>query len=148
MSTEKRKLKLQNADEVAAEVRRLRRGCGKVGNWSFQQICWHLNAAMTFGMSPGPHTPVQVDAAARAKLAEILAGGEITGVKAPERVVPPEQVPDEVVDQFLATLERFKTFPGPFAPHRLFGEVAHADYVRLQLIHASHHLGHLIPKEM
>jgi len=39
-------------------------------------------------------------------------------------------------------------FPGPFAPHRLFGEVAHADYVRLQLIHASHHLGHLIPKEM
>ncbi|HVT82031.1 MAG TPA: DUF1569 domain-containing protein [Phycisphaerae bacterium] len=147
MSAEKRLLKLANAEEVAGEVRRLRAGYARAGNWTLPQICWHLNTIMTFTMSPGPHAPLEVDAAAKAKLAQVLATGQVSGVKAPERVVPPEDVGEEVIDQFLGTLQRLQTFKGPFAPHRLFGEVPFDDYVRLHLIHASHHLGHLIPKD-
>ena len=147
-ATEKRKLRLQNADEIAAEVRRLRRRIFKGGELvAAAGLLWPLNTIMTFTMSPGPHAPIQVDAAAKARLAQILREGEVPQIKAPERVVPPEQVGDEIIEQFLATLERLKGFGGPFAPHRLFGEMPHEDYVRMHMIHASHHLGHLVPTD-
>jgi hypothetical protein len=147
MTVQKRKLKLADLDAVAAEVKTLRIGYFRAGNWSLPQVCWHLNTIMTYAMSPGPHAAVTADPAMQAKLAHILAEGEVSGVTAPERVVPPEQVADEEVDRFLATLSRFKEFDKPFPPHRMFGEMPRADYLRLHLIHCSHHLGHLVPAD-
>jgi hypothetical protein len=123
----------------------LRRGYTKVGNWSLEQICWHLNTVMTFTMRPGPHDAVAVDETAKATLAKILAGQPLPQVTAPERVVPPADAGTDAIDQFLATIERFKTFTGPYAPHRLFGDMPFSDYQRLHLIHSAHHLSHLIP---
>jgi len=102
---------------------------------------------MTFTMAPGPHAAVTVGPEARTKLAQILASGALSAVQAPERVLPPAEADAADVDRFLATLERFKSFRDPFAPHRLFGEMPFDDYVRLHMIHCSHHLGFLAPTD-
>jgi hypothetical protein len=144
---QKRKLILANVDEVAAEVRRLRKGYRKAGKWSLAQVCWHLNAVMVRTMAPGPHAAVEAGPEVRAGLAKILANGELPPVQAPERVVPAEEVGEVEVEGFLETLERFREFRGPFAPHRLFGEMGFEDYVRLHMIHCAHHLGFLVPAD-
>jgi len=144
----KRKLAFNDADAVAGEVKRLRVGYTRAGNWTLPQVCWHLNMVMTFTMRAGPHAAVEVGPEANAKLAKILEGGEIVGkIEAPERVVPPVTAGEGDVEAFLATLEKFKVFAGPFAPHRLFGEMGFEEYRRLHLIHCGHHLGFLAPDE-
>ena len=60
-------------------------------------------------------------------------------------MTPPPVCGDDAIDSFLATLERFKKFPGPIAPHRLFGHLADADARKLNLIHCAHHLSYLTP---
>lgn len=146
MSTmQKRKLNLANVDEVTAEVRRLRKGYQRTGEWSLPQVCWHLNETMTRTMLTKAVGAVEVKPEARAMLKKILEEGELPHVEAPKQVVPPEDAEGLEVDRFLETLERFRKFQGPFAPHRLFGEMAVADYARLHLIHCAHHLGFLVP---
>jgi hypothetical protein len=143
----RRTLNYATVDDVIADVRRLRRGYAKAGRWSLAQACWHLNATTGFIMRPGPHpepTPEQV--AGRARLQAILDGGQLpSGIQAPETVTPPADAPESAADDFVATLERVKTFPGPFAPHRLFGRLSDDEARRLILLHAAHHLSHLVP---
>jgi hypothetical protein len=142
----RRLLSFADTDAVAAEVRRLRRGWTKTGNWSLPQICWHLNRAMTFSMRPGPHPAPPVDPAAAERLHYMLKTGRPPdGIQAPDIAIPPAEVPEPAIDEFLATLETLKNFKGEFAPHRLFGVVSRDDYYRLHLLHSAHHLGFLIP---
>jgi uncharacterized protein DUF1569 len=139
-------LNFADTDEVAAEVRRLRKGWTKTGNWSLEQICWHLNRAMRFSMRPGPHAAPLHDPKAAERLAYMLKTGRPPeGIQAPDMALPPAQVPDAAIDEFLATLTALKSFKGEFAPHRLFGVVSHDDFYYLHLLHSAHHLGHLIP---
>jgi Protein of unknown function (DUF1569) len=142
-----RKLNFQDVDAVIAEVKRLRgTKCEKAGNWSLEQVCFHLNVAMNNTMRPGPHAPVEVSPELKARLANLLATGQMPGgLKGPEIANPPENVPDGTIDQFLATLEKLKTFKGPYAPHRLFGEISTSEFSKLHLMHSAHHLGHIVP---
>jgi hypothetical protein len=146
MSTmQKRKLNLANVDEVTAEVRRLRKGYQRMGEWSLPQVCWHLNEVLTRAMLAKPGAAVEVKPEARAMLQKILEEGEMPAVEAPQQVVPPEDAEGLEVDRFLETLERFRQFKGPFTPHRVFGVMAFADQARLHLIHCAHHLAFLTP---
>ncbi len=139
-------LKFENADAVVADIHQLRRGYRQTANWNLPQICWHLNMAMQTSMRPGPHEPIAVDEQRKAMFARILTGGHIPqGIQAPERAVPPANAPDASIDEFIGTLGKFKTFSGPFAPHRLFGSITDSDWIKLHLIHCAHHLGHLVP---
>jgi hypothetical protein len=144
---QRRQLRLSTTDEVIAEIERLRKGCRATGNWNLAQVCWHLETATRFRLAPGPYpanTPEQT--AARPKLEMILAGQQIPkGIEAPQVAVPPPVVGDEAIDACIATLRRFEAAKGPFAPHRIFGNLSDAEMRRLNLVHCAHHLGHLVP---
>jgi hypothetical protein len=142
----KRPLKFADADAVAADVRLLCQGYSQSGNWSLQQSCWHLAKALRSSMRPGPHEPVETGIVKKMQLRAILLAGRIpSGVKAPDHVVPPTDVPESAIEDFLAALEELKQFKGDFAPHRMLGNVGHEDFIRLHLIHCAHHLSHLRP---
>lgn len=134
-------------DEVIDEVNRLRRGYVQAGSWSLPQICVHLDKALQFRMQPGPFPPDTADQAAKKSLIpDILAAGKLPeGIKAPEPMLPPADCGEASIDSFLATMEKFKHFPGPIAPHRIFGHLTDADARRLNLIHCAHHLSYLTP---
>jgi hypothetical protein len=145
-----RTLHFETAQQVIDDVTHLRAaGYSKSGSWSLPQICWHLHATTSFIMRPGPHpepTPEQL--ANRARLHSILSTNQLpAGIQAPDAVTPPPDAPDSAVDDFLATLDRLQSFPGPFAPHRLFGRLSNDEARRLVLIHSAHHLSHLVPHQ-
>jgi len=142
----RRHLKFADADAVAAEVHRLRGGYERAGYWSLEQTCWHLNKAVYYSMQPGPHDTARAGLVKRLQLKVILATQRIPrGRRAPQRVMPPDQVEESVIDELLRTLQALKTFPGPFAPHRIFGKIDDERFFRFHMIHCAHHFGFLIP---
>jgi hypothetical protein len=144
---QRREINFADTDAVASEVKRLRGGgYTRAGNWTLAQICYHLNIALRSTMRSGPHQPVQAVPDAPEKVKGILASGKIPdGIRAPDQAIPPPNTPMTAVDDLLKALVTLKTFPGPFAPHRLFGELPTPDFRRLHLIHCAHHLGYLVP---
>lgn len=135
--------------DAVADVNRLRRGHVQVGNWTLNQICWHLVKATEFSMRPGPFPPMTPEQlAARPKLEMVLSTGALPGqINAPEQITPPAECTDAEMDRLAEVLEKARTFPGPFAPHRIFGELTHDEARRLRLVHAAHHLSHLVPTQ-
>ena len=147
MSDGRRQLNFTSEDDVIADVQRLRRGYTQAGAWSLPQMCVHLDKAVQFRMQPGPFAPETPEQTAKKSLVPgILASGKLPdGIKAPEPMIPPADCGDESIDSFLATLEKYRRFPGPTAPHRIFGMLAEPDARRLNLIHCAHHLSYLTP---
>ena len=133
-------------DALISDLRRLERGYVKTGNWSLPQMCFHLNQTTNYLMSPGPHNTSPAPADGPAKLKAILASGQIPGgIEAPQHFLPADDCADASVEELIATLERLKSFAGPFAPHRLFGELSVEDGHRIVLLHAARHLSFLVP---
>ena len=100
-------------------------------------------------MRPGPFDPMPPSLVQKMQLKAILTVGRIPGgVKAPEIVVPPPDAPDSAIDDMLEALDLLKDFRGPFAPHRMLGEVEPDKFVRLHMIHCSHHLSLLAPTKL
>ena len=147
---ERRNLNYASTADVAADIRRLRdAGYDKCGQWSLPQACHHLNVTCRFVMSPAePQANTPEQDGRRPMLARVMETGKLPpGIEAPEAVRPPADAPESAVDDLLATLAAFERFPGPFRPHRLFGNLSHAEMRRLTLIHAAHHLSHLVPRD-
>lgn len=145
---DRRPLSFSGLRDVADEIGRLRAGAhARCGRWSLDQICRHLDASLTFAMRPGPHpanTPQQD--ANRAMFEQVLASGRLpSGIEAPPAFVPPDDADGSAVDALLVTLRRFDEFPGPFGPHRLFGNLTRDEMRTLAMIHCAHHLSHLVP---
>jgi hypothetical protein len=140
-------LQFKSDDDVIAEVNRLRRGYTQAGAWSLPQVCYHLDKATQLRMQPGPFPPTTAEQAARREqLHNVLATGRLPeGLQAPSPMQPPPGCGDAAIDAFIVTLERFANFPGPIAPHRLFGQLIDADARRMNRIHCAHHLSHLTP---
>jgi hypothetical protein len=149
MPPERRQLKYASVDEILVDVERLRQGgCEQCGNWTLPQACWHLVQTTQFVMRPGPYpadTPEQI--AARPLMHKVLNEGMPPGIPAPDAVLPPPDAPASAVDDFVATMKKFAAFPGPFGPHRRFGQVGDDTIRRLTLAHAAHHLSHFVPKD-
>jgi hypothetical protein len=140
-------LRFDSEDDVVAEVNRLRRGYSQAGAWSLPQICCHLEKSLQYRMRPGPFEPTTPEQAARRdQLQQLLSSGRLPdGQTAPDMMMPPLDCGDDAIDAFLARLEQFKNFPGPIAPHRLFGQLSDADARKINLIHCAHHLSYLTP---
>lgn len=142
-------LRYENVDQVIADVKNLRRGWEHTaGQWTLAQACWHLGFAMRASMTPGPDVPETPEQLAmKPRKDAILAAGRLPmTIQSPERALPPPDAGEEAIDSFLATLEKYKSYPGPFAPHRLFGKLTDDEARRLALIHCAHHLSYLAPK--
>lgn len=145
----KRRMGLSYAsiDDAIADLHRLRDGYEQSGNWSLAQICWHLNATTKARLKPGPHPANTPEQDGRKEIfAKILATGRLPeGLIAPDVMQPPSDAERSAISQFIETLEQVKTHAGPFAPHRLFGNMSDADSRKQILIHSAHHLSHLTP---
>ncbi|HEV2292546.1 MAG TPA: DUF1569 domain-containing protein [Tepidisphaeraceae bacterium] len=143
----RRQLNFNSEEEVIAEVQRLRRGYVQSGAWSLPQMCAHLDKAVQFRMQPGPFpsdTPEQMKN--KERVTGILATGKLPeGIVAPESMLPPAECGDASIDAFVVTLDKYRRFPGPTAPHRIFGALAEPDARKLNLIHCAHHLSFLTP---
>lgn len=140
-------LRFADEDAAIADIQLLRKGYEQTGGWSLPQICWHLDKSMQFRMRDGPFEPNTPEQNARAHIFErVLASGELPrGIESPSVVVPPTDAGDEAVDGCIATFIKYKNFTGTFAPHRLFGHMPAEISHRQNLIHAAHHLSHLVP---
>ncbi len=144
--SERRRLKFANADAVAAEVGRLRKGYAQAGEWSLAQTCKHLEMAIRLSMTPAPDRKNEITFLQWLQLKLILTFGRIpAGLAAPKRIIPPDDTPDSAIDEFMEALRELKDFKGEFSPHRRLGKMKNRDYVRLHLIHCAHHLGFLSP---
>lgn len=143
----RRTLHFKTEDDVIADVRNLRKGYTQAGHWTLPQVCWHLNVGVQARMKAGPFPPNTPEQDARKpQILQVLASGQIpNGIVAPPAAVPPADAGDQAIDDLIASLRQFKTFPGPIPPHRLFGHLNDADARKLNLIHCAHHLSYLSP---
>lgn len=144
---ERRALKIESFDDLRAEITRLRAGYVQAGAWTLAQACHHLEHSMISAMRPVQYQPNTPEQDARRELfATVMSEGKIPGgLVAPPDTAPPAIVPDEAIDSFLETIDRFERHAGPFGPHRLFGNLPPDVRKRHQLVHAAHHLSYLIP---
>jgi Protein of unknown function (DUF1569) len=140
-------LRYSSETDLLADVSRLRKGYKQTATWNLQQICCHLAKAMEFSMRPGPFPEVTDEQRARrGVLDSVLASGQLPGgINAPDPMMPPADCTDAEIDRMLLTLEKARTYPGPFGPHRLFGPLTNDEARRLRFIHAAHHFSYLIP---
>lgn len=144
---DRRELRLNDFSALRAEVARLRAGYHRAGQWSLAQVCYHLDHTLIGAMKPvpyAPNTPEQDDR--RAMFDGIMRDEMIPdGLQSSPDTTPPGDVPETAIESLLETIDRFERHPGPFAPHRLFGDLPPAVRRKHQLIHAAHHLSFLIP---
>jgi hypothetical protein len=143
----RRQLQFHSYDDIVRDIQNLRKGYSQGGNWSLSQICWHLNATMMYLTQPLPHpAAAPVTPEAREKLRYMLENKKLPfAIQAPERVVPAATCGEEEIDRFIATLDRLKTFSGPYAPHRIFGQLSDDEGRELSLLHCAHHFSFLAP---
>ena len=144
-------------DAVEREVEHLLAvGYDKAGNWDLAQICGHLGKWLRFPMDGFPKAPAPIRAMlwllrvtiGRKKLREYLTTGQMkTGTPTLKESVPaPKGDEAAAVSLFKTTLGRAKTYTGVLQPSPLFGQLTREEWVKLNLVHAAHHLSFLVPK--
>lgn len=147
----RRILNFNTFDEAIAEIQRLAAGgYEKTGRWSLGQVCEHLTLSMD-GFMEGKTFPVPVIIKLIGPMIKKIVFRSRrmrSGAKTPA-VLQPHDGFDESseVTRAIAALRRFAEFPGPFPRNPIFGTLTLQEWRDLQLIHAAHHLGHLIPAE-
>jgi hypothetical protein len=131
--------------DAVADVRRLRSGYRKAGNWSLPQASRHLAAAIERTLAgPDPTVPpAPVDPAAIGFFRSVLSTGQIPSGR-PTAAAPPADCDDRDVDRLLAALDQLAALDHPVETAR-FGTISAADARRFHRIHAAHHLSHLVP---
>lgn len=142
---QKRQLRFKNEDDAIAEIERLRASrYDKLGNWSLPMICWHLDMPLdppaTTKLTP------QQEQRQRDFIDVILTTGRPPGnFEAPPDRTPSPSCGDADVEHFLATLRKLKTYPHSHVAMGPFGPVLTEHVRALLLMHAAHHLSHLVP---
>ena len=138
-----------------ADVARLRRGYTQAGGWNLAQNAHHLAASLKDRMRPEAaaelDTPQQ--RARHAARDRVLTENVVAaGLTSPAASAPPADLVDDTdagraaVDDLEAQLQRFDRYDHEFPPHRLFGRMTREQNRRHQLVHAAHHLSHLVPQ--
>ena len=158
MAATRRTLKFESLDDVVRDAEHLlASGYDRAGYWDLGQAASHVAAWMSYGMDGFPKAPWAI----RAILGVVrLAVGKkllrklfASGVMPTGGPTVPESVPDEGGDPAAAvatlreTVERAKAHAGPLHPSPLYGSLTKDEWVRLNLIHAAHHLSFLVPRQ-
>ncbi len=150
----RRKLKFTTIDQVIAEIDRLHAsGYQRLGNWSLGQMCDHI-ATLAEKSLAGFDT--QLPTLFRMTLGKIifhqivLKGRFPRGIKAPAEFTPkPAPANDDPAAEIqrcnLALQKVQRATAEQFQPHPFAGRVTAEQWRQAQAIHASYHLGFLIP---
>jgi len=146
-----RQLCFNTFDEAIAEIKRLAAGgYQKAGKWSLGQMCEHLAIDAERVMEGKTfRVPVLVGLVAPLfKKPFFRARRMRSGFRAPA-VLLPQDGADETreIARAIEAWRKFSAFSGPFPRNPIFGVLTPHEWRDLQLIHAAHHLGHLIPNQ-
>jgi hypothetical protein len=156
MTVTRRQLKFASFDDVVAEVERLQAGgYDKAGTWDLAQVCDHLAAWATYPVQGFPKPPLPIALMLRLVRATLGRGmyekymreGMPAGKPTmPQSVAAPGGDTAAAVERLKAAYARFKAHAGDYLPSPLFGKLTRDEATALQLRHAEHHLGFLVPK--
>ena len=155
---EDRRLSFSEVQQVMPEVYRLRdQGYTQMGSWDLTQTCEHLADWMSFPFDGFPKPPwfiawmfpIMRLTVGKSSLKRILATGEMgRGVPTmPETVYSVGRSPEKAIERLARSLERLRISEEPIYPSPVFGAMTKEELSRLQLVHCSHHLGFLKPKQ-
>lgn len=80
----------------------------------------------------------------RFMMPRVLNGNSPKGLPTAGIFTPPNDLEDEAeVQAFNESSERYRTHTGKLYPHPGFGKLNHANFGRIHVAHAAHHLGFL-----
>jgi Protein of unknown function (DUF1569) len=158
MPIERRKLKFATLDEAVADAESLlTKDYDRAGNWDLAQVAGHLADWMRFPLDGFPKVPLFIrpilwtvrTISGKQMLKTILEHGFTPGTRTVGETVPqPGGDPAAAVAILKETAGRWKTHPGNVHPSPLFGAMTRDTALQLQLVHCSHHLSFLIPKNV
>jgi hypothetical protein len=153
-SVARRRLDFRSWDELLADAERLAcRGYDRAGTWSLAQALDHVGAGLRVALTgPTKRLPWMMRMSARSFALPMMRACRWipAGIPAPTWWQP--QVPADADDatavvRFRAEVEAFLAHAGPYHPHPAFDRIGRESYEDLMLIHASHHLGFLVPRD-
>lgn len=154
----RRKLDLNDLDNVVRDAESLlASGYERAGSWDLAQVCGHVGDWMSYPMDGFPTPPLPIRAMlgmmrvtiGKRKLRQMIETRSMPDNNPTLRETIPASGGDEAaaVRRLREVSERLRDHPGPFYPSPLFGELDHESLVTLNVIHATHHLNFLAPKE-
>ncbi|HEY3789727.1 MAG TPA: DUF1569 domain-containing protein [Urbifossiella sp.] len=152
----RRTLRFASLDDAVADAEHLlAMGYDKAGCWDLAQCCFHMAEWMRFPMDGFPKAPAPIrlmlwmarNSIGPKLLRKYLADGMPAGKPTLPQTVPLSGGNDAAaVNGLKETVERVRTFAGPPLPSPLFGSMHRSTWVRLNCVHAAHHLSFLVPK--
>ncbi|MGN6505496.1 MAG: DUF1569 domain-containing protein [Tepidisphaeraceae bacterium] len=148
MTSAKRTLHFDDFDAIIAELTRLRNGkYTKLGNWSLEQMCFHLASPIPQplrAVPADPKPPVNAELITRFQhYADHDA--PLPGITAPPGTLPGESIPTGIVDDLMARLKAVDAFAGAYVDLGPRGPVPTDVYKPFIRGHCAHHLSYLIP---
>jgi hypothetical protein len=154
---DRRPLVFNNLDEVVQDAQALlAKGYEKAGAWDLAQCCKHLAEWMRFPCEGFPRAPAPIRAmlwmmkktVGPKKLQQYIAEGSFPPGKPtmPQTVAPPGGDSRVAIEELRKSVERMKAHAGAIVPSPFFGAMNKDTCLRLQLVHAAHHLSFLVPK--
>jgi hypothetical protein len=153
----RRPLQFDTLDEIVPDAENLlAKGYEKAGNWDLAQVCGHLAEWLRFPVEGFPKAPAPIRAMlwvmrktiGRKKFLGYITERTFPSGKPtmPQSVPPPGGDPREAIEKMRRSVNGLKEYTGTIVPSPLFGAMTKDEAVRMQLVHAAHHLSFLIPK--
>ena len=148
----RRRIDLPDFDAVIAELKSLLAGgYEKAGQWDLSQTCQHLAGAINATIDGlGDFKPPLIErivARFFIKNAVLRSRRLRAGIEGPPQLMfAPSGDDAQAVAKFITAVERFRKHQGPCHSHPHFGKLTHQEWETFHVIHASHHLGFLVPK--
>lgn len=150
----RRRLDFRNWGDLLADAQRLAEGgYDRAGKWSLAQALDHVGAGLRVAVAgSAKRMPWPMRMTARSFALPVMRAWRWipAGIPAPRWWQP--QVPADAddamaLDRFRAEVAAFLGHAGPYHPHPAFDRLGREAYEDLMLIHASHHLGFLLPRD-
>ena len=153
----RRTLTFDTLDDVVRDAESLLAGgYDKAGNWDLAQVAKHLAEWLRFPVEGFPRMPIFLrpifwlmrKTIGRKKFLGYIATKSFPAGKPtmPQTVAPPGGDPAAAVAELKKSVERLKAHTGPIVPSPLFGDMTRDECIRMQLVHAAHHLSFLVPR--
>lgn len=154
----RRDLKFTKLEEIYQDAEMLHdRGYEMAGQWNLSQACGHVGDWMRFPMDGFPKASLPVRGIlwvmkiliGKSTLRKILAEGKMKEKTPtmPATVRGPDGDEAIEVERLRETVVRLISWKDDYYPSPVFGPMDRDTVVKLQLIHAAHHLSFLIPNE-
>jgi hypothetical protein len=144
----RRTLAYASFDDIMPDVERLLAGHTTAGNWSLAQICRHVANVLRRVVDLPASTPSDPSKwVPEEQKKQVLESGRLPdGIQGPPETMPPDGLDArEEAEGLRRAIAHYRASAGPQIPHRILGPLTKAEWDKIQLIHAAHHLSFASP---